>query len=78
MLVNLLIGFIVILIGLTLTPSIANAIVQTSCGGIGCNASNVTGITYTLVSLTTVFWAIGVVSIGISFAVNGLKQAGMM
>ena len=79
MLGNLLGGFIVILIGLTIIPSVADSIVdatQNSTGGT--EGINVTGVSATILDLTTIFFAIGIMSAGISLAVQGLKNAGMV
>jgi hypothetical protein len=71
MLGNLLGGFIIILVGVTLLPSVANAVVAAQTG-------NVSGVASTVIGLTTIFYALGIASAGISLAVTGLRQAGMM
>ena len=70
-LVNLLGGFIVILVGVTLIPTIANNVVAAQGG-------NVTGTASTILGLTTIFFALGIMSAGVSLAVGGLRNAGLI
>ena len=71
MLGNLIGGFIVILIGVNLIPTVANQVVTAQAG-------NVTGAASTILGLTTVFYALGIMSAGVGLAVNGLRQAGLV
>jgi hypothetical protein len=71
MLGNLIGGFIVILIGVQLLPVIAD-------GVVGAQAGNVTGAADTIVGLTTIFYALGIMSAGVALAVGGLRNAGVM
>jgi len=71
MLGNLIGGFIVIVIGVTLLPTVANQVVAAQAG-------NVTGASSTILGLTTLFFALAVTAVGIGVAVMGLKQAGIM
>lgn len=71
MLGNLIGGFIVILIGVQLLPVIANAIVAAQSG-------NVTGAASTILGLTTIFYALGIMAAGVALAVGGLRTAGVM
>jgi len=73
-LANLIGGFIVVLIGVNLIPSIADAVVQVTNG----TGTNVTGASATILSLTTIFFAIGIMAAGVSLAVNGLRNAGLV
>lgn len=68
---NLLGGFIVILVGVTLIPTIANNVVAAQGG-------NVTGTASTILGLTTIFFALGIMSAGVSLAVGGLRNAGLI
>jgi hypothetical protein len=80
MLGNLIGGFIVILIGVQLLPLIADSVWYT-VHGAGSNASattNVTGASATIIGLTTIFYALGIMSAGIALAVGGLRNAGVM
>jgi len=71
MLANLLGGFIVILVGVNLIPSVADQVVAAQAG-------NVTGASSTILGLTTIFFALGIMSAGVSLAVSGLRNAGMV
>lgn len=71
MLGPLLGGFIVILVGVTLIPTIADSVVEAQGG-------NVTGAASTILGLTTIFYAIGIMSAGVSLAVGGLRNAGLV
>jgi hypothetical protein len=71
MLANLLGGFIVILVGVNLIPTVADQIVKAQAG-------NVTGASSTILGLTTIFYALGIMSAGVSLAVAGLRNAGMV
>ena len=68
---NLLGGFIVILVGVNLLPTVANQIAAAKTG-------NVTGAAATLLDLTVIFFALGIMSSGVSLAVGGLRQAGLV
>ena len=71
MLGNLLGGFIVILVGTNLLPTIANQIVAAQNG-------NVTGAASTILGLTTIFYSLGIMSSGVALAVGGLRNAGVV
>ena len=72
MLGNLIGGFIVILVGVTLAPTVANEV-----AGAQANA-NITGASNTIVGLTTLFYCLAVASTGIGIATVGLRQSGLM
>lgn len=72
MLANLIGGFIVILVGVTLIPTVADEVQAAKDSG------NITGAAETIVGLTTLFYALGIMSAGISLAVGGLRQAGLV
>ena len=67
-------GFIVIIIGTTLIPSIADSITDIRT----VNGSNVTGAAGTVLGLVTLFFALGIMAAGVSLAVGGLKNAGIL
>lgn len=71
MLGNLIGGFIVIIIGVTLIPTVADEVV-------GAQAGNVTGSSSTILGLTTIFFALGIVSAGIAISAQGLRAAGLI
>jgi len=70
-LANLIGGFIVILVGVTLLPTVADE-VEAAQGG------NVTGAASTVLDLTTIFFALGIMAAGVSLAVGGLRNAGLV
>ena len=75
---NLISGFIVILVGVTLIPVLADQVVFTQQGTNASTATNVTGAASTLIGLTTLFFAIGIMAAGIDMAMRGLKNAGLV
>jgi hypothetical protein len=74
---NLLGGFIVILIGVNLIPTIADQIFIATDNGTG-GPTNITGASVTVLNLTTIFFALGIMAAGVALAVNGLKNAGVL
>ena len=71
MLGNLIGGFITIIIGLALIPTIA---AQVHTAQIG----NVTGASSTILGLTPLFYALGIMCAGVALTATGLRAAGMM
>ncbi len=82
MLGNLLGGFIVIIVGVNLMPSIADSVAGAryinGTVGLGTNSSHVTGASSTILGLTPLFYALGVMSAGVALTVGGLRNAGVM
>lgn len=72
MLGNLIGGFIVILVGVTLAPTVANEVQGAQ------NNANITGAASTIIGLTTLFYSLAIASAGIGIATVGLRQAGLM
>jgi len=72
MLGNLIGGFIVILVGLTLAPTIANEVAGAQADG------NITGASDTIIGLTTLFYCLSVTSVAIGITVVGLRNSGLM
>lgn len=68
---NLIGGFIVILVGVNLIPTVANQVVAAQSG-------NVTGAASSVLGLTTVFFALAIMSAGVSVAVAALRNAGLV
>lgn len=68
---NLIGGFIVILVGVNLIPTVANQVVAAQAG-------NVTGASSTVLGLTTIFFALSIMSAAVSIAVAGLRNAGLV
>ena len=71
MLGNLIGGFIVIVVGVSLMPTVADEVYVARNG-------NVTGAASTILGLTPLFFALGIASAGISIAATGLRQAGLL
>lgn len=72
MLGNLIGGFIVILVGVTLAPTVANEVQGAQ------NNANITGASNTIMGLTTLFYVLAVASTGIGIATIGLRNSGLM
>jgi xanthine/uracil permease len=69
---NLIGGFIVVVIGVNLLPTVADQVgAAQQNGNISGTASD------TIVGLTTLFFALGIMTAGVSLAVNGLRSAGL-
>jgi hypothetical protein len=71
MLVNMLGGFILIVVGTALLPTVAQQVGTAQADG------NVTGAADTLVGLTTLFFALSISVSAIATAIAGLRQVGM-
>ena len=79
MLGNLIGGFITILVGVTLIPSVANEVVSAQTyNSTGGTDVRVTGASSTILGLTTLFFALGIAAAGIAIAAQGLRAAGML
>jgi len=79
MLGNLIGGFITILIGVTLAPTVANQIQAAKDPDSNASTpSNITGSSASIIGLTTLFYCLAVAGAGIGIAVVGLKQGGVM
>lgn len=72
MLGNLIFGFIVILVGVTLAPTVANEV-----AGAQAN-TNITGASDTILGLTTLFYVLAIASVGIGITTVGLRNSGLM
>jgi len=71
MLGNLIGGFIVIIIGVNLIGTVADEVSAAQSG-------NVTGAASTILGLTPLFFALGIMAAGVALAVGGLRNAGIM
>ena len=79
MLGNLIGGFITIVIGVNLIGPVADDVasnINNGCESSGCY--NLTGATATILALTPLFFALGIMSAGVALAVGGLRNAGIM
>lgn len=80
MLGNLIGGFVVILIGMTIAPTIANEVqlARYIDGNASKGAGNITGASGTIMGLVTLFYCLAIASAGIGIATLGLRNAGLM
>ena len=72
MLGNLIGGFIVILVGTSLAPTVANEVANAQ------NDGNITGASDTLLGLTTLFYCLAIATSSIGIAAVGLRNSGLM
>ena len=72
MLGNLIGGFIIVLVGTSLLPTVADQVAGAQANG------NVTGASDTLVGLTTLFFALAIATSAIGIAAQGLRNSGML
>jgi len=77
MLGNLIGGFITIVIGVNLIGPVADDVVTVRYGN-GTEVTNLTGAASTILGLTPLFFALGIMSAGIALAVGGLRNAGLV
>lgn len=78
MLSNLIGGFVVILVGLTLAPVVANEVQGARGNSTHTGIYNITGASNTIIGLTTLFYTLGVAVVAMGLAVSGLRQGGLM
>jgi len=78
MLGNLIGGFIVIVIGVNLIGPIADDVWEARYNTNSSDPSNLTGAAATILGLTPLFFALGIMSAGVALAVGGLRNAGIM
>jgi xanthine/uracil permease len=74
MLGNLIGGFIVILVGVNLIPTVANNVVAAQ----NDKNANLSGASSTILGLTTLFFALAILSSAIAVTAIGLRQAGLL
>ena len=79
MLGNLIGGFIAILVGTTLNPTVASQVKAAQYyHGNTSVPTNITGASFTLIGLVTLFFALAIAATGIAVAITGLKSAGLL
>lgn len=71
-------GFITVIVGVSLIPTVADTIAVALINGTGDGPSNVTGSTASILELTTLFFALGIMVAGIGIAVGGLADIGLI
>ena len=76
---RLLEGFITILIGVSLIPAVADSVVGSTNNGSGFGVGvNVTGSAATILTLVTLFFALGIMIAGVNVAIGGLQDVGLI
>lgn len=68
---NMIGGFITIIVGVNLIPTVADQVVSAQDG-------NVTGAASTLLGLTTLFFALSIMATAISTGVSALRESGLV
>ena len=71
-------GFIVIIVGVNLVPVIGNSIEFAQTGDNQTTQSNVSSTSATLLDITEIFFAIGVMAAGVGLAMTGLRESGLV
>jgi len=74
MLAGLILGFIVIVVGANLLTFTADQIYQYG----NASSSNVTGTSFTMLTMIPIFFALGVMSGGVAICIISLRNAGIM
>ncbi len=67
-------GFIVIVVGVNLAPTVAN---QVAGATSNANISSISGVS-TMLNLTVLFFAIGIMTSGIAIGVSGMQEIGIL
>ncbi len=68
---NMIGGFITIIVGVNLIPTVADQVEAAKTG-------NVTGAAATLLDLTTLFFALSIMATAISTGVSALRESGLV
>ncbi len=68
---NMIGGFITIIVGVNLIPTVADQVAAAKTG-------NVTGAAATLLDLTTLFFALSIMATAISTGVSALRESGLV
>ena len=74
---NMIGGFITIIVGVNLIPTVADQVSAAQTGQFGGGA-NVTGAAATLLDLTTLFFALSIMATAISTGVSALRESGLV
>ena len=78
MLGNLIGGFIVILVGASLAPTVANEVKLARFINGSNQPSNISGAPSTIFNLVTLFYCLSIATAAIGIATLGLRNAGLM
>ena len=65
-------GFIVITVGVNLAPTVANQVAAATTN------ANISAAASTMLNLTVLFFAIGIMTSGIGIGVGGLQEIGLL
>ena len=68
---NMIGGFITIIVGVNLIPTVADQVEAAKTG-------NVTGAAATLLDLTTLFFALSIMATAISTGISALRESGLV
>ena len=68
---NMIGGFIAIIVGVNLIPTVADQVK-------GATTGNVTGSAATLLDLTTLFFALAIMAVAISTGISALRESGLV
>ena len=75
---NMLGGFVTIIVGVNLIPTIADQVFLAQTNAQGNESTNVTGAAGALLELTTLFFALAIMAAAISTGVSALRQSGLV
>jgi xanthine/uracil permease len=78
MLGNIISGFIVILVGVTLAPTVANEVQGARYNQTGDATPNMSSSSSTILGLTVLFYNLSIASTAIGIAAQGLRNSGLM
>ena len=74
---NMIGGFITIIVGVNLIPTIANQVEAAQTGQLS-GGTNLTGAAATLLDLTTLFFALSIMATAISTGISALRESGLV
>jgi hypothetical protein len=75
---NIIGGFITVLVGVNLVPVVADQISVATFDQVTNASTNITGVSATLLNLTTVFFALAVMAAGVTITVVSMRNAGVL
>jgi len=78
MLGNLLGGFITIVIGVNLLPTVTDQVYAARYTNNSQAATNVTGAASTIVGLVPLFFSLGILAAGVALVATGMRNAGLI
>ncbi len=75
---NMIGGFITIIVGVNLIPTVADQVFFAQHGNNASTSTNVTGASGTLLDLTTLFFALSIMASAISTGISALRESGLV